>query len=327
MTTNLKLKYEIGLREQDFDRVAMLANASNKHDGIDWAFSAESIRALWPRMNNFDVAHDFMRVEAEDGSLVAIARTNWKTLLDGKRVYFHKVHMHPAWRRRGIGTKLLVWVENRIAEKDTDMASPTRVIQTAGPDSNLGLVALLKASGYEPVRYEYSMVNTDLVHAPNFEVPAGFEIRAVTRANLREIWLAGVEAFADHWGASVETETSFDRWISDPLVKPENFSVAYHIDTNQVASQVHGYLNDSENALYNRKRGWTEDISTRRPYRRLGLARALICHSIRKFRDLGMTETALTVDTENLTGALKVYEACGYRVVKRDTTWSKTCRS
>jgi ribosomal protein S18 acetylase RimI-like enzyme len=36
-----------------------------------------------------------------------------------------------------------------------------------------------------------------------------------------------------------------------------------------------------------------------------------------------MTEAALSVDTENTSGALRLYEACGFRPVSRTTTYRK----
>ena len=41
------------------------------------------------------------------------------------------------------------------------------------------------------------------------------------------------------------------------------------------------------------------------------------------FKDLGFTETALGVDTQNLSGALRLYESCGYRAVKREALYRK----
>jgi hypothetical protein len=36
-----------------------------------------------------------------------------------------------------------------------------------------------------------------------------------------------------------------------------------------------------------------------------------------------MTESALGVDSENLSGATRVYEDCGFRVAKRNTIYRK----
>ncbi|MEO7839907.1 MAG: GNAT family N-acetyltransferase [Anaerolineales bacterium] len=71
------------------------------------------------------------------------------------------------------------------------------------------------------------------------------------------------------------------------------------------------------------KRCWTEAISVRLPFRRRGLARALIAQSLRVQKQAGMTESALGVDSENLSGATKIYEACGFRVVKTETIYKK----
>jgi len=71
------------------------------------------------------------------------------------------------------------------------------------------------------------------------------------------------------------------------------------------------------------RRGYTEGISVRRPWRKRGVASALINRSLLMFREMGMTEAALGVDTENLSGALRVYEASGFRPLSRGTTYRK----
>jgi ribosomal protein S18 acetylase RimI-like enzyme len=86
---------------------------------------------------------------------------------------------------------------------------------------------------------------------------------------------------------------------------------------------VQNFINHEENEEYNRKRGYTEGICVRRPWRRQGLAKALIARSFRIIKDLGMTEAALGVDTENPNGALQLYESMGFRPVKRHTTFRK----
>jgi ribosomal protein S18 acetylase RimI-like enzyme len=90
-----------------------------------------------------------------------------------------------------------------------------------------------------------------------------------------------------------------------------------------VAGQVLTYIDAAENTEYHRKRGHTEFISVRRPWRRRGLARALIARSLRVQKELGMTQSALGVDTQNLHGALRLYESMGFEVVKQSATYRK----
>jgi GNAT superfamily N-acetyltransferase len=65
------------------------------------------------------------------------------------------------------------------------------------------------------------------------------------------------------------------------------------------------------------------DDDIRRPWQRRGLARALLVQSLRAVRERGMQEAALGVDTQNLSGALNLYESVGFRAVKRWSTYRK----
>jgi ribosomal protein S18 acetylase RimI-like enzyme len=86
---------------------------------------------------------------------------------------------------------------------------------------------------------------------------------------------------------------------------------------------VLNYINREENEHYARRRGYTEDIAVRRPWRRRGLASALIVRSLSALAERGMTEAALAVDAENPSGALRVYERLGYRQIKQWTVFRR----
>ena len=89
-------------------------------------------------------------------------------------------------------------------------------------------------------------------------------------------------------------------------------------------SVVEIHIGEKENRVFNLKRGWADPICVRRPWRRRGVAHALIMRSLRLFANMGLTEAALGVDTENTSGALRVYESCGFRPVSRSVTMRKT---
>jgi ribosomal protein S18 acetylase RimI-like enzyme len=94
-------------------------------------------------------------------------------------------------------------------------------------------------------------------------------------------------------------------------------------DGDQVAGMVLNFINHQENLEYDRKRGYTETICVRRPWRRRGLARALIARSFQMHKELGMTEAALGVDAENPNGALRLYQSMGFQQIKRNTVYRK----
>ena len=83
------------------------------------------------------------------------------------------------------------------------------------------------------------------------------------------------------------------------------------------------FIHEAENREYHRLRGYPETICVRRPWRRRGLARALIARSLQVLKDQGMTEAAPGVDAQNPNGARHLYESMGFRTVKEFVTYRK----
>jgi ribosomal protein S18 acetylase RimI-like enzyme len=152
-------------------------------------------------------------------------------------------------------------------------------------------------------------------------MPPGLEVRPVAESQIRKIIAASEEAFRDHWGFSPVTEEELQGWMKDPTFRPELWKVAW--DGDEVAGIVMNFINEKENEEYNRKRGYTENISVGRPWRGRGLAKSLIVQSMQMFKKMGFTETALGVDAENLTGALHLYKKLGYKVIFEDVILRK----
>jgi mycothiol synthase len=147
----------------------------------------------------------------------------------------------------------------------------------------------------------------------------------VEEAHMRKIFDASAEAFRDHWGYVEPTETDYLRWLEDPNRDPSIWKVAWAGD--EVVGMVGNFIDKDSNETFNRKRGYTEDISVRRQWRRQGVARALLTRSIQMFIDMGMVETYLGVDTENPNGALQLYTSVGYQQERVGITYRKELQS
>ena len=152
-------------------------------------------------------------------------------------------------------------------------------------------------------------------------LPEGLEVRPTLPDHYRTIWDAGQEAFQDHWNYIPEPEEEYQKLLLSPDFNPDLWQVAW--DDDQVAGMVLNFVNPEENREYRRERGYTEGISVRRPWRRRGLARALLTRSLQMFKEMGMQEAALGVDSQNPNGALHLYETVGFRVVRRELVYRK----
>ena len=305
---------------RDYEALAGLIADANIADGVEYIPSVEGLRNDHAHGGEYDPRRDLILAEVE-AELVAAAETSVRTR-DGIGVHHVEGWVRPAWRRRGLGRALLHWTEGRAADvARVDGRPPRRALSSWPDERQVGATTLYAAEGYAIVRYGFTMVRDLSDPIPDVELPAGIEIRPVVAADHRAIWDADAEAFRDHWQAGERTEADFASWFGEPDLDTSLWRVAW--DGDEVAASVMTYIWPSENEALGQRRGWLEHISTRRPWRRRGLASALIASALRGLRDAGMTEAALGCDAENPTGALRVYEASGFRRTRTGVSYRK----
>ena len=141
-------------------------------------------------------------------------------------------------------------------------------------------------------------------------------------ADHRRIWDADSEAFRDHHDAATRSEEDFERWFTMPNIDTSMWRVAW--DGDEVVGSVMTFIWPEENEKLGLNRGWLEHISVRRPWRKQGVAKALIVDTLRMLRDLGIAEGALGVDAKNPTGALQLYESLGFRQHRTGISFRKS---
>jgi len=306
--------------ESDYREMVAVFEASKEIDRFDWVITVDDVRREFDHLNNCDPYRDMLVAEI-DGCMIAYSRAWWEES-DGDRIYTFIGLLVPAWRRKGIGRAMIRHAERRLREIAREHSTEVpKYLQRGVVDSEAGLEVLLRNEGYEPARYGFSMVRSTSQPLPEAPLPERLEVHPVRDEDLRRIIEASDEAFRDHWGYRPLTENDIQHWMSDRAFDPSLWQVAW--EGNQVAGGVLGYLDQAENEAQGRKRGYTECVWVRRPWRRRGLARALLVRSIATFVEMGMEETALGVDTQNPHGALRLYESVGYRVERRHATYRK----
>ena len=315
---------------EDYSHMSTIIRVSAEVDDTERADTPEELETSFAHLTNCDPFTDmiFAEVDSDDGrepEVIGYSRGTWQMEGSGERRYMFFGRILPGWRHKGIGQAMLGWMEGRLRE--IAAGHPPEIekyFMSFVMQGETGLAAMLEKTGYQPVRYGFDMVRPDLENIPDYPLPDGLEVRPVLPEHYRAIWEADTEAFRDHWGFVEPGEEDYQAWLADKtFFQPELWQVAWDIATDQVAGQVRTFIDHEQNQLYHRQRGYTEFISVRRPYRRRGLARALIARSLRAQKQAGMTESALAVDSENLSGATRVYEDCGFRVVKRNTVYRK----
>jgi mycothiol synthase len=305
---------------RDFEAYADLLGEANRADGVDYIPAAGDLRVEFDHRSEFDPRRDIILAEV-DGALVGAAWTDVRTR-DGVGVHEVEGWVRPGWRRRGLGRALLRWTERRAAEvARVDGRPPQRALSSWPDEDQVGATALYESEGYEIVRYGFMMLRNLADPIADLALPAGLEVRPVVERDHRRIWDADEEAFRDHWNRAERTEGDFEAWYAIPGIDTSLWRVAW--DGDEVAGSVMTFVWPHENQALGLSRGWLEHISVRRPWRKRGLASALIVDSLRALREAGLAEAALGVDAENVSGALRVYEAIGFRRARTGVSYRK----
>ncbi len=301
--------------------IVSLVNRANAADGIPHRLSAAQIATWLDHPTNLDPDEDLLIAEI-DGSAVAYAEAGWEQDNDGGRNYLTWGQVLPEWRRRGLGTALLRWVEERQARVAAGApAGLERRLETWAGESEAGRIAMLEAHGYQIVRYDFEMERPTLDDIPELLLPAGIELRPAREEHVRRIWEVEVEVFRDHWGSVDDSEAGFERRRSDPRRDMRLWVIAWQGD--EIVGIVLNRIDREANEELGLRRGWVSSVGVRRAWRRQGVARSLVAESLRVLRDAGMATAGLGVDAENPHGALGVYESVGFGVVRTERVYRK----
>ncbi len=315
--------------ESDFALMVDIINASHIEDEIQEAVILEEVAKDCTPRDKFDPYTDMVLVEV-DGDLVGHSEVTWSRDLEENWLGWHTAYLLPAWRRKGIGRSLLVWNESRLTEIAAAQGGKVKggsYFQVFSQDTAVGRNALIEQAGYAPVRFFYSMQRVDLQDLPEDPLPEDVCLCTVEPEHMRTIWDAKNEAFRDHWGYGQRTEEDYAHWLEDPYNDPSLWQVAWARDEDSGEERVAGMALNSiypeDNARFGFLRGEVSALGVLRSWRKRGLGRALLIRSIHALRERGMIEVILGVDTDNLTGALRLYEGVGFRTLSQDAIYRK----
>lgn len=180
----------------------------------------------------------------------------------------------------------------------------------------------LESESYQAVRHFNNMLYR-LGEVPKRPMPKGLEIRPVQPEHYHRIWEAQREVVLVLFEEVMENWTGegYERWLKNPSHTPQFWQVAWEGD--QVAGMVLCRIDETENKEMGRKRGYTEHVFVRQPWRKRGLASALLSRGLQALKDQGMQEAELGVDTENESGAQGFYQRMGYQTFSTDIWFRK----
>ena len=274
----------------------------------------DEVQVAWQNPD-FNLQTDLWLVFTPEGKLVGRG-----VLIDAPPVMMYAgSNIDPDFRGRGIGTYLQKLQEERAQKSITKAPDGARVVLTKGTVStNLGAKQLYEQNGYNLVRHFYSMEIEMTALPPVPQLPSHIQIRTFEKGLERAVYKADDEAFRDHWGF---VPGKFEDWehqfFNNESFDPTLWFLA--MDGNEIAG-ITLCKNDGLQV------GWIDTVATRRPWRKQGLALALLYHAFGEFYKRGRRRVGLGVDAASLTSATRLYEKAGMHVIRQFDRYQKELR-
>ncbi len=296
----------------DAAAVADLINAVEAHAGGHANATASRVTEFMSQLVR-DPARDTRLVLTGDGELAAVVMVTAPS--PDATVIRLGGGVHPRWRSRGLGRELLRWQLDRAREIHRSVA-PDAVweVHAGAMVADEQTTRLFERFGMSPVRYWFDMV-APTAGVPAVALPDGLRLVGYTAEHEIALHGAHMDAFADHWGFE---HRPLESWavltVRSERFAPELSLLAF--DGDEIAGYLLGYRDADPQRLY------IGQVGVRKPWRRRGLAAALLTEALTAAADAGRTHAALGVDAASSTGAVGVYERAGFTVESRAVTYS-----
>ncbi|HKG20106.1 MAG TPA: GNAT family N-acetyltransferase [Candidatus Limnocylindrales bacterium] len=274
-------------------------------DSEEWS---ERLRLMFQRI---DLERDAWVVEDPEGRFAAAAAVRLR----------HPTRIRsfggvlPEHRGHGLGSELLGRMEARARELAQQGPAGEEVwLGHDAASTNQGAKDLLERQGFELIRHFWKMGVELTDEPPPAQWPEGIRLERFRAGDERAVFEASNDAFQDHWEHQPH---EFDEWRAW-MVDRKDFDPSLQLlarDGDEIAGISLCNVDGNE--------GWVQVLGVRPPWRRRGLGEALLLASFRELRGRGVPRAVLGVDAANPTGATRLYERVGMRVLNQEDVYRK----
>jgi mycothiol synthase len=285
----------------DVDGITAMMLANDLADADESDFDADVLRDQWSSPG-FEPSDDAWAIVDPNGTIVGYANVT----SDGEAKLKSWGVSHPAHPGMGLGSALLDRIEARAAKRFEPGAG---ALFTAITDADASAEALVRSRGFEHVRtFRHLQIDLDGSPGDPGELPPGIEIRGITpEPDLPRIHAIFVEAFRGEWGYR---PIPFQEWLGMEVETP-NFDPSLWL----LATEREEAVGALSGVVWG-DRGWVGELGVRAAWRGRGIASALLRRAFTTFASRELPRVMLNVDSENSTGAVRLYERVGMRTVR-----------
>ncbi|MGF1459771.1 MAG: GNAT family N-acetyltransferase [Leptolyngbyaceae cyanobacterium] len=305
--------------ERDLLEIVKLMNDCRVADDADSRVTVTELREDFADPT-FDVTHDLRLWREDSGKLVAVAQL-WRQTPEDIFVSHLNFSIATHLEAATLAEEILAWAEQRLLGLAKDLAVPV-LLHSGCRDGLESRKVLLQNLGFQPERSFWRLTRTLTAPIPKRDLPSGWNLRTVTASDA-EGWVEMFnQTFVDHWNHTPVTLKEFRHWITRNDYDV-NLDLVVETPEGQTVAFAYSEIDFERNARLSIQEGHICLLGTRRGYRRLGLAKALLAESLRRLQLLGMTTVTIGVDAQNPLGAVQLYESIGFEHCRSSTVYVK----
>jgi mycothiol synthase len=310
------------LRPDDVDAVAELLAASEQVDDTGEHLDADDLTEWWVDDDLVDLSRDGLAVLRGDGGVVGYATVMAPpTFRDAFGVYLEG-RVHPEQRGRGLGGALLAWQLVRGAELHAERHPEVPARLSVSVHATMpGLEALVARAGMSAVRW-YRLMERPLDDLPGVPSVPGVDLVPFSWDRDDEVRRAHNAAFTQHHGSSERDEASWQHMFTGQRSFRPDLSVLA-VEGGAVVAYALVYVYESDTRATGVRQAHFGQIGTLPAARGRGLATAVIAAALRTAAASDCQEAGLQVDSGNVTGALRLYEALGFATRRTHVSWTR----
>jgi mycothiol synthase len=309
---------------EDIEKIHRVEEKKSLHYHGVSGFSLERLINEY-QVPGFDIKKCIHLVEDQDGKLVAHVEV-WDETNPPVLPYIW-LAVDPDYENQGLESYLLEWAEKRALQvfdcldPDLRVAMRSHSAHVIESSRNAKL-----AAGMRYIRHSFRMRIEMDEPPPEPLWPEGITMRLYNpETDAYPVFKVDEEVVQDHFGFIKEPSEEAYEKFTHHMTKDESYDPGLWF-LALAGEEIVGICLCRKFGLEDKEAGYVSSLGVKRPWRRQGIALALLQHAFSEFYKRGKRKVDLGVDAESLTGATDLYLKAGMYVLRQYDLYEKELR-